>query len=466
MRAYAARNVEVPMTLNSGAKEYAFSCLYGSTVGTHPLNVLFIANTTVNGETPVFQNSGTITKSFENGRMYLTSNGDITLNSLAVEVNAGGIKKSINSGDTSGFYIPSGYDMALASGTITLVNDVIMCEGSKLTIASGATLNTNGKNIYVFDADDDVGAVGDAAGLGETTIGGGWNGCSLSVQDVHGDYYTFVPEDAVLDINGTVLASGGFYTSNAKAFITSSMGGGVIKITGTSSQMDLKYKNNANSYDTKTFYPAYLANANGTYVSSTLRSAFIYDLPTGRWLCYDADNKTYAHPDTTGYCSICGAYLGEESALSKFYATNVNLGNNLDMLFAFPVTTGASYAVFTREGHDPIIVEIDTTKTVKIGTVECYYVSYSGFAAKEMCDTVYVHLYDSSNNRITECKNDGIRKYAMRMLEKLASEDDEASKYLKRVIVDMLDYGTACQTYFGYKTTDMANKDLTDVQRA
>ena len=467
MRSYSVRNVEVPMTLHSGAKEYVFTCLYGSNflVGTNPLYVLLIADKTTGNETPVLQNTGTITKSYSNGRMRVEIDGDFTLNSLTVKVSKSTGTYTISSSATTGFYIPSCWDMTIVNGTTTINDNVIICQGSRITINRGATINANGKSFYVLDADNDPDAVGNVAGLGATTVGGGYNGCSIDVQDVHGNYYTYVPSDAVLDINGTLIASGGFYTSNAGACITSSEGGGVIQISGTSTSTSVNVKN-TNSYTSVNINAAWLKNANGTYVSSTLSSAFIYDLPTGRWLCYDADNKTYAHHDTTGYCTDCGAYLGEESALSKFYATNVNLGNNLDMLFAFPKNANASYAVFTREGHDPIIVEIDTTKTIKIGTVECYYVSYSGFAAKEMCDTVYVHLYDSSNNRITECKNDGIRKYAMRMLEKLASEDDEASKYLKRVIVDMLDYGTACQTYFGYKTTDMANKDLTDVQRA
>lgn len=255
MRAYTIRNVEIPMTINSGAKEYVFYGLWGNRIGSHPGEILLIANQKINNMTPGFQlgPNTTLTKSYSNGTQYLTANGDITLNSLSVTIDGGALAGTVDfsTSQTSGFLLPSGYDVTQTTGMFALNDNLIMTEGSKFTIAHGATFNTNGKNLYVLDNDDDVGAVPKV------------NGCSIYVQDVHGNYYTQVAKDAVLDINGTLSASGGFYTSEHGANITSSKGTGVINVTGTSSATSVKVKDSSNSYQTITINHAQLKNADG-----------------------------------------------------------------------------------------------------------------------------------------------------------------------------------------------------------
>lgn len=307
MRSYAIRNVEVPMTLQSGAKEYAFTCLYGDRVGTHPIYRLLIANGTVDNESPVFLNRGEITKSFKDSRQGLIINGDLTINPLVVVLpNTIAGTVSFSSAESTGFYIPSCYDMALINGTITLNDNVIMCEGSTLAIDRGATANTNGKNIYILDADQDPGAVVSS------------NGCGINVQDVHRNYYTNVPNDAVLNINGTVLAGSGFYTSSSGACITSSEGGGEIQISSAPADTSVNVKN-TNSYTSVNITSARLLNADTTYTSTqnvTSLHTFVYS--NGKWVCKEhatvADAAIAATCTTAGktegsHCSVCNTVI-------------------------------------------------------------------------------------------------------------------------------------------------------------
>ena len=314
MRSYALRNVEVPMTLKSGAKEYAFSCLYGSNplVGTNPLYLLMVANGTVGDETPAFQNTGVITKSYENSRMRMIIDGNFTLNAMTVEVSKTIGTVKIGSGDTSGLYIPSCYDMVITSGTTTLTDNVIMCEGSTLTINSGAVVNANSKNIYVLDEAEDPGAVVTS------------NGCGIDVQDVHGKYYTNVPRDAVMDINGTLIASGGFYTSTGGACITSSEGSGEIQVSGTSTGTAVNVKN-TNANTSVAITAAKLKNADGTYINSSANT-YKYCETHGNWytgecagceaVCEHANTTTttvdatcVAAGSTTVTCDDCGEVI-------------------------------------------------------------------------------------------------------------------------------------------------------------
>ena len=76
-----------------------------------------------------------------------------------------------------------------------------------------------------------------------------------------------------------------------------------------------------------------------------------------------------------------------------------------------------------------------------------------------MTDDVTLTIYDSEDNQISIAKTTSIREYAMQKLE--TSTNDE----FKTALVDMLNYGAAAQSKFGYKTDDLANSQLTDAQK-
>ena len=259
LRAYSVRNVEVPMTYFYGATAKAFYCMFGTTAGTHYGHITFIGT----DSSAAFQigNGGSITTSYLSGKQYMTFCGTISVNSMSVTIKKG-LTITVSSANTTGIPVPSGFDLTVASGTLNLNDNLIMTEGSKVIIAQGATVNTNGKNVYVFDATDDAGAV--------------------SATDVHGTSYTLVDSDAVLDVNGTLNVSGGFYTSTNKASIISSAGTGVIVITTPSSNTTVAIKagkDNAPTYDVTA---AYLKNADGSYTET---AAGTYNYIDGKWVC-------------------------------------------------------------------------------------------------------------------------------------------------------------------------------------
>jgi hypothetical protein len=92
-----------------------------------------------------------------------------------------------------------------------------------------------------------------------------------------------------------------------------------------------------------------------------------------------------------------------------------------------------------------------------------YMVQTRGIAAKNLGDDIYMRVYaklaDGSyiySNLVTYSP----KKYALSRLENSNSEK------LKALCVAMLNYGAAAQKYFGYKTDNLMNADLTAEQQA
>ena len=185
---------------------------------------------------------------------------------------------------------------------------------------------------------------------------------------------------------------------------------------------------------------------------------------------------------TTHTCSTCGDsykdsyvnalghsigdnYVCEVCNLFQFLGSNVFLGNNLDMWFAFPkaAVTGdltGYYALVMQDGEE---TRIDYTaenpwQVETVGGVECYIIIYDGIAAKEMSDLIEVTVYNAAGEPVSSVKKDSIRDYAVRIMKKYPNNE-----LLKYLIVDMLQYGAACQTRFGYKPDDLATSVLSGI---
>lgn len=147
---------------------------------------------------------------------------------------------------------------------------------------------------------------------------------------------------------------------------------------------------------------------------------------------------------------------------AKFYGTNVDLGNSLDMNFYFRcdldgVDYSKAYAIIVRHYANGL------TKEEKVMLTDCgepsgkyYIIKYTGIAAKEMNDLVEVTVYDGNNVAISETKSESIKTYAMRVLEKYTADSDANAK-IRTLIADMLNYGAAMQTYFSYDVENLAS---------
>jgi len=80
-------------------------------------------------------------------------------------------------------------------------------------------------------------------------------------------------------------------------------------------------------------------------------------------------------------------------------------------------------------------------------------VTLKGLAARQMADKIEVVIYHGNGVQASVMFTDSIRSYAMRILEKQDAE-------VKTMLVDMLNYGAAAQSFFSYNTDDLANNQL------
>ena len=285
MRAYTVRNVEVPMTVCYGATSYGFYHLYGTIAGNHGGNIAFIGPES-SGIFRLMDSASSLTKSYTGGRQKMTIDGNTEIHPLEIKISTGIASGTITSSKVSGLVLPSSYDVLCASGTGIAKDNIILCEGSTFEVADGAFAKVpSGLNMYVLDMEDDPGAVAST--------------------DVHGISYTNVSNrDALLNINGTAIIEGGFYTSNGKASIISSEGTGKIQISAPSGDktVDLKYGTNIVKDDIPVT-AAYLQNGDKvSYVSTATGGNYHYDSETNAWHC-----DAHVGVETDHICDVCAA---------------------------------------------------------------------------------------------------------------------------------------------------------------
>ena len=172
-------------------------------------------------------------------------------------------------------------------------------------------------------------------------------------------------------------------------------------------------------------------------------------------------------------CTVCRYVInpaGADAGKFKIAFANMTLGNSLAMNFAFEQGhrtdwTGC-YATIVKEyadGRADKVVTIPYAQwgSANINGVMHYTLKFDGVAAKEMSDVVYVTVYDKNGNAVSKVWVDSVRSYATRTLQNPATSEESAI-----MIVDLLNYGAAAQNYFGYNTGNLANKQLSDLQKA
>jgi hypothetical protein len=258
-------------------------------------------------------------------------------------------------------------------------------------------------------------------------------------------------------------------------------GEAVLNVTGLTPETDYAWYATVTNAETGA-----LAYKLGTFTTTahTHRYTAVVTAPT----CETAGYTTYVctcgdsyvaeevaasgHSYADGTCRSCGAadpdYVSvtvsiksftlsfEDEILVNMYYTVSDMSQIAEhgMLVFYSQPDAADYAradaVYSEPVYDSVkdryMATTDGIAAKKMGDVR-YYAAY----AKRTDGTcVYSKIYDYSP-----------KKYSMNMLGK-----DSTSAKQKALCVAMLNYGAAAQSYFGYNTDSLMNRELTEAQQA
>ena len=273
---YFVQNIEVPLTLNAGANEQVYSGVYAMR-STYTTAINFI------GDNGMFKvTSGSFTKDYDEktDRLVFTVNGEAALNTLSLKL-AG---MSVNSAE---YVLPitNNITINIQSGNVTINQDAALLAGVEVNIAEDAGLTVaNGKSIYIYDRDEWVAQ--------NFVVGGKFK----TVQNAPGKHYNRTEAnliDAKVDVNGTLTAIGGIYTTASGADICSSEGTGVYNQQGTPGTETMTYQYTQGGSDgTEVFLheipitaaKLHNADADGTYTeTATANTGDVINYVNGVW---------------------------------------------------------------------------------------------------------------------------------------------------------------------------------------
>ena len=313
---YFVQNIEVPLTLNAGANEIVFSGVFAMKT-TYTTAINFI------GDTGMFKvESGSFTKDYDEktDRLVFTVNGEAALNTLSLTLAGMDV-------DSASYVLPitNNITINIQSGNVTINQDAALLAGVEVNIAEDAGLTVaNGKSIYIYDRDEWVAQ--------NFVVGGKFK----TVQNAPGKHYNRTEAnliDAKVDVNGTLTAIGGIYTTASGADICSSNGTGVYNQQGTPGTETKTYQYTQSGSDVTAheipITAAKLHNADGSYADTKGKNSgttFYYS--NGVWgtakpcdhkntEIRNAKDATCTKDGYTGdtYCKDCGKKIGTGTAI-------------------------------------------------------------------------------------------------------------------------------------------------------
>lgn len=391
---YAVQNIEVPLTMHTGASETVYTALYATRM-THTASISFI------GDKGLFKlNSGSLTKAYDGktDRMIYTIDGNAELNGLKLSL------FGLFNIDSKDYVMPLTNNMTidLNSGSkLTMNQTAALLPGVELSIARNAELAVaSGKSMYIYD----VGEWGKYCG--------------------HGDGSTFIPvdyapgrtgqraslADVKVDVNGKLTAIGGIYTTESGANIYSGEGGGKYVQQGTpgTETLTYQYDGSTNSHDIP-ITPAQLKNKDGTYTkTSTARTGDTFTYCKcqecgGKWV----KNLMVAEFNTKQYGTLQEAANDAKGApyVSLLHSTTEDINAQRDLyldLNGYTVTGDFKMGNYTLNGMDSTTDNYEGTNAGKIvGSVVPYNkITYQTGNAGEAYKR-YVGILREENGRPT-----------------------------------------------------------------
>lgn len=259
---YAVQNVEVPLTLHAGASETVYTAVYAIRK-INPTSIPFI------GDGGMFKlTSGSLTKAYDGAtdRIHYTIAG-------VAEVNSLNLKLGSMSVSSSSYVLPFTNNMTvdLTSGSKLSINQTAaLLPGVQANIAQGAEMIiSSGKSIYIYDRDEWV---------AQNFVTGGKFKAVPYTPRTHYNRTEANLIDVKVDVNGTLTANGGIYTTAGGADICSSAGTGVYNQQGKPGTETKTYQytqiNSSVTAHEIPITPAQLKNAaDGSYTETSTAEA-------------------------------------------------------------------------------------------------------------------------------------------------------------------------------------------------
>ncbi|MBR4308538.1 MAG: phosphodiester glycosidase family protein [Oscillospiraceae bacterium] len=215
----------------------------------------------------------------------------------------------------------------------------------------------------------------------------------------------------------------------------------------------------------------------GTKTETIPKTAHSYvyekiDTLTHKFACKNCDwEEIQGHSFTEGFC-ICG----EAEVKVPVLDSNLKLSHSLNL--ASDISINFVVPVGSLDGYDMDTVYVESsienyegntylgTSTVRMEPVQVdslYYFTLTGITAVQMNDTVSSVLYGEKDGQPYYSNVDlySVSQYAYSQLSKANSSDT-----LKTLCADLLRYGANAQLYKEYRTSNLADENMTEAYRA
>lgn len=260
---YYFQNVEVPLTIHSGAKMVVTTAMNITLVGIqHPSVTLFGGSS--EGLFRIASGSVTLDYQETTDRMNVNVNGTVSIASVTLSFSAG-LFDAVSL-DSSKYVMPLNPNMSIYvkdGSTVTITEDLALLPSCEVVIEQGGKVSlTNNAKLYVYDIEEWGPYVMQADKMRPVK----WSYANGTTAKRTADGL----EDALVLVNGEVDATAGYiYTTTSGANIYST-GNGVIKLRpGTDTKTyQAKYASEKISYSDIAITPAKLKNEGGNYVST------------------------------------------------------------------------------------------------------------------------------------------------------------------------------------------------------
>ena len=198
-----------------------------------------------------------------------------------------------------------------------------------------------------------------------------------------------------------------------------------------------------------------------TYVNNGDTHTGYYDCCGAVYVSNQSHSFDASHKCVCGLTQQVATDLVSVSGFSLSFEANIQVNMYYNLLDASSVAEHG-VLVFHNATSNPTVATADEVVPSVAASSGSFCATTKGISAKELGDArsyvVYLKLNDGSY-LYTTAYTYSPKQYAMSRIEKSSDAN------LKSLCVAMLNYGASAQKYFGYRTNDLMNADLTAAQK-